>query len=457
MNKLTRGKITGSIILTAVLALSMPMTVCAETYDIANGSISVNATTSGQTVTQGSSTNTDAAPVITGWTDYASVTINAEQNATASITLKDVNITSTYGHAPIGTIGSGNVVIELDENSFLIGGYGYAAIQKGNAGNMTIKDDNGVSGGLTASSLDLGAGIGGGNGQSVENITITGGTIVAKGGGNSAGIGGGLHGSGSNITVSGGTVTAIGGSGGPGIGGGQSASGSNNIVIMNDAKVSVAGGESGAAIGYGNNDVIPDTTGLYTAGFVSIYPAGTLASEINPAVPGGTTTVGTIPDPNASVTTSTTTSTPSTPSTSVAGGRTITSSSASSDVSVNSSGPDSLDFVLFLESIDKQIEDNLKKLNDLFASGDVAELNSLRATGIKLDTGDWVSFRKSTYALIEQASKAGIPVTIDFIYQGKGYSTTIPAYAKVSPVSLCNEEGYCGFLNLIKNYGGVEK
>ncbi|MBO4678192.1 MAG: hypothetical protein J5626_00835, partial [Lachnospiraceae bacterium] len=152
-----------------------------------------------------------------------------------------------------------------------------------------------------------------------------------------------------------------------------------------------------------------------------------------------------------------TTSTTTTPSTPVASGRTITSLPANSDASVNSLEPDSIDFVLFLESIDKQIEDNLKKLNDLLASGDVAELNALRATGIKLDTGDWVSFRKSTYALIEQASKAGVPVTIDFIYQGQRYSTTIPAYAKVSPISLCNEEGYCGFLNLIKNYGGVEK
>ena len=557
MNKLTRGKITGSIILTAVLAFSMPLTVCAETYDIANGSISVNATTSGQTVTQGNNApQDDNEPIITGRSNTNTVTINAESGATASVTIQGLSINLEYGYAaPITTSGAGDVVIELDGSCLFRGGDNHAALEKNNTGNLIIEDENrsgglletfggkqgaGIGGGvggdgsnITISKIDVearggsnggagigggaggngsditisdgldsvyakggnngGAGIGGGRGGNGSNITITKYTVFADGGDNGgagigggrggsgsnitiseahivaqggndggAGIGGGNGESGSNITISGTMVITIGGNdGGAGIGSGTNGTGANDIIIMKDARVFVSGGEGhnngdGAAIGDGGTSlgtdgtpVSPNTTGLYTTGFVSIYPAGTSSRSIDTFVPGGTTTVGTLPDPNAPATTPTTTP--------VAGGRAIASSSSSSDNSVNDSEPSSIDFVLFLESIDKQIEDNLKKLNDLLASGDVAELNALRATGIKLDTGDWVSFRKSTYALIEQASKAGIPVTIDFIYQGQRYSTTIPAYAKVSPVSLCNEEGYCGFLNLIKNYGGVER
>ncbi|MEI3256466.1 MAG: hypothetical protein V8S25_01685 [Faecalibacterium prausnitzii] len=58
-------------------------------------------------------------------------------------------------------------------------------------GTLTIKDDKGKDGSLTAEGGDGGAGIGGGIESTGSNITIRGGTIEAVGGSNAAGIGDG--------------------------------------------------------------------------------------------------------------------------------------------------------------------------------------------------------------------------------------------------------------------------
>ena len=98
---------------------------------------------------------------------------------------------------------------------------------------LEIKGD----GSLTATSRQYGAGIGGGNQCSGDNITITGGTVTATGGeavgqgGGAAGIGGGSLGSGKNITITGGTVTAVGRDGAAGIGGGGWNGSRKNIKI----------------------------------------------------------------------------------------------------------------------------------------------------------------------------------------------------------------------------------
>lgn len=68
-------------------------------------------------------------------------------------------------------------------------------------GDITITKN--ADGSLTATGGESGAGIGGGNGDGAENITITGGTVNATGGDVAAGIGGGQDGSGSKVTVSG--------------------------------------------------------------------------------------------------------------------------------------------------------------------------------------------------------------------------------------------------------------
>lgn len=113
-------------------------------------------------------------------------------------------------------------------------------------GSLTI--DSQTDGSLTATGYGAyGVGIGGGNGQAGNNITINGGTVTATG--TDAGIGGGYRGAGSNITINGGTVTAT-GSWGAGIGGGSGRAG-NNITITGGTVT--ASSTYGAGIGGGYN------------------------------------------------------------------------------------------------------------------------------------------------------------------------------------------------------------
>ena len=141
------------------------------------------------------------------------------------LTLKDVKIdvsdTGSYddgidGKAALSVQGKGNVEIELDGDNVLKSGYDRAGLEKNTStGTLTLKDDNQKddnqkAGSLTATGGDYGAGIGGGDYGSGEDITIKGGTVNAAGGYGGAGIGGGYEGSGSNVTVSGAAqVTAI--------------------------------------------------------------------------------------------------------------------------------------------------------------------------------------------------------------------------------------------------------
>jgi uncharacterized repeat protein (TIGR02543 family) len=105
-----------------------------------------------------------------------------------------------------------------------------------------------------------GAGIGGGYGYSystsgnAEVITITGGTVTARGI-YGAGIGGGGAGDGGVITITGGVVNAIGGNGSAGIGGGKnqiSEYGSGGSISITNAKVTASGAYY--AIGSGNTE-----------------------------------------------------------------------------------------------------------------------------------------------------------------------------------------------------------
>lgn len=77
-----------------------------------------------------------------------------------------------------------------------------------------------------------------------------------------------------------------------------------------------------------------------------------------------------------------------------------------------------------------------------------ANLNST----LVIDTNCWVSFHKSIYMAI--TARPDLTVTINYKYQGKFYTVTIPAGADV--MSLVNEEGFCGFRNLDAAFGGSE-
>ena len=239
-----------------------------------DGSITVSATDSGQSVSQGGVTKEDSAPVIRNRDSSASttnnVTIRADTGATANVTLEDTNIDTTGGAGPNGagdaavrTEGGGNVNLNVELDNTLQSGNTRAGVEKGNGGNLTIGSESG-SGQLVATGGDGGAGIGGGENTGAENITITGGDIFAIGNGGGAGIGGGWDCSASDITITGGNVTAVGKQddpgriGGAGIGGGGSQTsnaGSGTNIKITGGRVTAVGGNYSAGIGggYGSN------------------------------------------------------------------------------------------------------------------------------------------------------------------------------------------------------------
>lgn len=270
-----------------VLTLTVPLAALAEEYDLVNGSITVEARDDGkQYVTQEDYNIRDqeqTTETVIKQTDSKTtstentITIKADENQTAEVTISDVNIDVSGskasvdedtgsvipGDAAISAEGEGNVTIELDGSNTVKSGEYSAGVGKNNEGSLTITDEDGDDS-LNAAGGIYGAGIGGGGRQSVSDITIEGGNITATGGKLAAGIGGGagersyedgtisfIGGSGSNITIAGDAqVKANGGWNGAGIGGGQYGSGSD-ITIEGDAQVEANGGKSGAGIGGG--------------------------------------------------------------------------------------------------------------------------------------------------------------------------------------------------------------
>ena len=257
-----KGKKIVSTLLVLLLLASLPVSAHAAVWDVGKGNITISAGSGGQTVTQGDGAAVeDSAPVITGSSTENTVTINAEKDQTASVTLSDASIdVSNEGKAAVSTNGEGNVSIELDGDNTLKSATNHAGLEKNNGGSLTIADEN-KNGKLTAKGGDYGAGIGGGWRGSGSDITISGGEVNATGGVNGAGIGGGCYGYGNNITVSG------------------------------DAKLKVQGGVednidgAGAGIGNGGSsderaipvtgaEVEPDTSGLTTNGSIAYYAPG---------------------------------------------------------------------------------------------------------------------------------------------------------------------------------------
>ena len=286
-------KIMTRLLSLVLLCAFVPSFVLADNWYLEDGDITVNATETSQIVSQGDTSKQDSNPIIsthapgsskTGATNNT-VTITAEKNATANVTLENVNIdTGTTGGAAITTSGEGNVNIELDGTNTVQSGNTHAGVEKEGDGTLTITDEN-KDGSLKATGGAWGAGIGGGAGGSGSNITISDGKVTATGAGAGAGIGGGYEGSGKGITIEGGEVTAQGDAGGAGIGGGISGTGSD-VTISGDAQVKVQGGTTGsdwhkgAAIGNGGtptaegNEVSPNTSDLTVEGSIQIYEPG---------------------------------------------------------------------------------------------------------------------------------------------------------------------------------------
>lgn len=319
---LRRG-VAAAVIAGIVVSSGIP--AYAERWNIAKGDITVEAGGAGGTnkVTQGETTKEDTDTVITGESKEHTVTIDTSEG-NVDVTFDDLKIdvsgkaevdgsgkaegdvsdkTEVDGsdkaevdgggdspvresNAAVTVKGDHDATIELDGKNELKSGSNNAGLEKNkqeSKGTLTIKDDKGKDGSLTAEGGEGGAGIGGGYESGAGNIEITGGTVEAVGGEGAAGIGGGVYGTGHDIEISGGKVSATGGDadkklessrpGAAGIGDGagtgkgeidpDASSNPNHIYISGDAEVEAkAGASTGgktAAIGGGDVGEIPNS------------------------------------------------------------------------------------------------------------------------------------------------------------------------------------------------------
>ena len=203
---LRRG-VAAAVIAGIVVSSGIP--AYAARWDIADGDITVKAGDEGiNRVTQGKKENVeDTNTVITGESDKNTVTIDTSKG-NVDVTFDDLKIDVSgkkegdgsddspvrESKAAVTVQGDHDATIELDgDNELKSGGYN-AGLEKNeheSKGTLTIKDDKGKDGSLTAEGGFGGAGIGGGIESTGSSITIRGGTIEAVGGSNAAGIGDG--------------------------------------------------------------------------------------------------------------------------------------------------------------------------------------------------------------------------------------------------------------------------
>ena len=257
-----------SAIIALLLVVNLSVTAFAAEWYLEDGDITVSAGDSGQTVSQGSSTDVaDDAPVIKQRDSAAAagstITIKTTGDATANVTIQDINIRSSGDAIDVGS-SSANITLEGDNKIFSETG---SALHVSD-GDVTITG----SGSLEAE-------IGGkdGNGHNNDNakigshededmsgkIHITGSATVTTEDdgeddfyGDGAGIGSGDGGDMSgDITIDGNAkVNAFSQEDGAGIGSGYGGDMSGGITINGNAQVTAGSGWDGAGIGSGDSD-----------------------------------------------------------------------------------------------------------------------------------------------------------------------------------------------------------
>ena len=213
---LRRG-VAAAVIAGIVVSSGIP--AYAGTWDIADGDITVKAgdAEGPNNVKQGDNdfVKDEGDTVITGESKENTVTIDTSEG-NVDVTFDDLKIDVSgkaevdgsgdspvrESNAAVTVRGDHDATIELDgKNELKSGGYNAGLEKNGHEseGTLTIKDDKGKDGSLTAEGGDGGgagfggAGIGGGKESTGSNITIRGGTIEAVGGSSAAGIGDGAY------------------------------------------------------------------------------------------------------------------------------------------------------------------------------------------------------------------------------------------------------------------------
>ena len=247
--------------LTAAMLITLAAPAFAKTWHIEDGDITVKAgdTKGTNKVSQGESTDVpDTDTVITNREKNASsntVTIETnDKNDKVEVTLKDVNIdTSSRNKAAVSVTGEGDTNIKLDGDNALKSDIYRSGIYGSGSGSLTIT--GGENGSLTAQG---GSGADGGHGghgiRSGGGLTVSDGTVTAKGGNGDSkdGYGGDGIRSGGVVTISGNTVNAAGGYGGK-VGG---------YGICSFDRVAISGGTVEAA---GGNGSTGGGSGIYSS------------------------------------------------------------------------------------------------------------------------------------------------------------------------------------------------
>ena len=262
-----------AFILTAAMLTTLAAPAFADIWHIENGDITISAGESGNNVTQNNNTTYgDTNTIITNQNkDTASshtVTIEAkDKDDKVEVTLKDVNIdTSSRNKAAVSVTGEGDTNIKLDGDNALksdiyrsgIYGSGSLTISGGENDSLTAQGGSGANGISSSGSLTISGGTVTANGDdggrgisSSGSVTISGGSTVTANGGSGTISGGDGIWSGGGLTVSDGTVTAKGGNGDSKDGYGGDGIRSGGVVTISGNTVNAAGGYGGKVGGYG--------------------------------------------------------------------------------------------------------------------------------------------------------------------------------------------------------------
>lgn len=298
-----------SAIVALALALSMSVSAFAAEWYLEDGDITVSANENGQSVQQGGNNAADSAPVISQRDSSAArgntITVSTSGGATADVTIKDINISSSGDAIDVGS-SSANIKLEGENKIFSESGSGLrvsdgdVTITGSGSLEAEIGDSNGnakigshenedmsgkihITGSATVTTKDDGdddvfgggAGIGSGyDGHMSGNIVIDENAKVnAFSQENGAGIGSGYDGEMSGDVTIGGNAQVTAGSGwdGAGIGAGDDGNMSGTITIDGNAKVTAWSEDGGAGIGSGEDG---DVSGTITIGGSAQVTAG---------------------------------------------------------------------------------------------------------------------------------------------------------------------------------------
>lgn len=249
-----------SLALALLLAISLPLSVAAQEYDLVNGDITVSADDSGQYVSQGDIQNelqTSDTVISSSSTTDNTITISTSEGAEADITIKDLDV-STNGETAID-VGSSNATIHVEGKNHIDSGNTQSdkSLIHVSDGSLNLTSETGGELELTNQESD-GAVIGSDKDEEFSgSITIDGDIDLSAGAslgiGNGAAIGSGADGDFTgDVTIAGeANVDAIAQDDGAGIGSGSMGEMSGSITIAGDANVAAASADEGAGIGSG--------------------------------------------------------------------------------------------------------------------------------------------------------------------------------------------------------------